>query len=70
MIENIVSAEGIESARQAKFNNMQGYGWHRSMAEVIERQMDRKRIAVSAWMRASFASIVFTVNSTSPLARG
>ena len=26
--ERMVSAEGIESARKRKFNDMQGHGWH------------------------------------------
>jgi hypothetical protein len=31
----VVSAEGIESARQRKFNNMQDHGWHRSTQKTF-----------------------------------
>jgi hypothetical protein len=28
VVEKMVSAEGIESAQERTFNNMQGHGWH------------------------------------------
>jgi len=41
-----VSAEGIESARERKFNNMQGHGWHKSARKaMVARLTDRGWIA-------------------------
>ncbi len=31
----VVSAEGIESARKRKFNNMQGHGWQESTCKAL-----------------------------------
>ena len=35
ILKGLVSAEGIESARQHKLNNMQGHGWHRSTWKAV-----------------------------------
>jgi hypothetical protein len=44
--ENLVSAEGIESALKREFNNMQGHGWHRSTWNATpNKQTDCERIA-------------------------
>jgi len=34
----MVSAEGIESAKQRKFNNIQGHGWHRRLQKAVQNQ--------------------------------
>jgi hypothetical protein len=36
-LEKLVSAEGIESARERKFNNMQAHGWHKTYMKSSEK---------------------------------
>ena len=44
--KRLVSAEGIESARRRKFNDMQGHGWHESTWKaVLKHQTDCEWIA-------------------------
>jgi hypothetical protein len=43
LLIKLVSAEGIESARERKFNDMQGHGWHlNTWKAAVGRQTDCK----------------------------
>jgi hypothetical protein len=51
----MVSAEGIESARQRKFNNMQGHGWHKKYMKSTGKPSNGSQTDCNSYRQAGIA---------------